>query len=241
MAGSEKISKTGAQGERLEEAKKINQSLSALGNVINALTDPKKAGHIPYRNSVLTRMLQDSIGGNSKTTLIITCSPSEFNLAETISTLRFGERAKKIKNMAKINREMTVAELSNLLDKANKKISSLEKKSKFLEDFIIDQGLELPAYDDDDAPERIQERRKEKEKDKEERKKMRTDESGEEEDSGSDSESEGEEEEELVTSSHLQEQIDVNEKQTVLFEKIASQYEERVGNDHYRSGLLREK
>ena len=131
LAGSEKISKTGAQGERLEEAKKINQSLSALGNVINALTDGKSS-HIPYRNSVLTRMLQDSIGGNSKTTLIITCSPSEFNLAETISTLRFGERAKRIKNMARINREMTVAELTLQLDKANKKNAPPQRKGQNL-------------------------------------------------------------------------------------------------------------
>lgn len=74
LAGSEKIQKTGAEGTVLEEAKKINQSLSCLGNVINALTDNRS--HIPYRNSKLTRLLQESLGGNSKTTLIITCSPS---------------------------------------------------------------------------------------------------------------------------------------------------------------------
>lgn len=204
--------------------------------MINALTDGKKAGHIPYRNSVLTRMLQDSLGGNSKTTLIITCSPSEFNLAETISTLRFGERAKKIKNMAKINREMTVAELSNQLDKANKKIEKLEKKTKFLEDFIGSKGLEVPAFDDDLA-EGIH-KKKEKDKDKEERKKRKDDDEGEEEDSDVVSSSdEGEEEEEIHSSSHLKEQIEVNEKQAELFEKIASQYEERVCSSLTRSDL----
>jgi kinesin family protein 5 len=92
LAGSEKISKTGAEGVVLEEAKKINQSLSSLGNVINALTDGSQ--FIPYRNSKLTRILQESLGGNSKTTLIVTCSPSIYNENETISTLRFGMRAK---------------------------------------------------------------------------------------------------------------------------------------------------
>jgi kinesin family protein 5 len=75
LAGSEKISKTGAQGETLNEAKHINKSLSALGNVINALTD-NRSTHIPYRDSKLTRILQESLGGNSKTCLIITCSPA---------------------------------------------------------------------------------------------------------------------------------------------------------------------
>jgi kinesin family protein 5 len=91
LAGSEKVGKTGATGQTLEEAKKINKSLSALGNVINSLTDGKSS-HIPYRDSKLTRILQESLGGNSRTTLIINCSPSSCNDAETISTLRFGMR-----------------------------------------------------------------------------------------------------------------------------------------------------
>ena len=89
LAGSEKVEKTEAKGSTLEEAKMINKSLSALGNVINALTDGKST-HVPYRDSKLTRMLQESLGGNSKTSLIITCSPSIFNKDETVSTLRFG-------------------------------------------------------------------------------------------------------------------------------------------------------
>ena len=110
LAGSEKISKTGATGHTLEEAKIINKSLTTLGMVINSLTDGKST-HIPYRESKLTRVLQESLGGNSKTCLIITCSPSVYNESESLSTLRFGERAKKIKNKPKINKEVTVSHL----------------------------------------------------------------------------------------------------------------------------------
>ena len=114
LAGSEKVGKTGASGQTLEEAKKINKSLSALGMVINALTDGKST-HVPYRDSKLTRILQESLGGNSRTTLIINCSPSSYNDAETVSTLRFGMRAKTIKNKAKINAELSPAELKRQL------------------------------------------------------------------------------------------------------------------------------
>jgi kinesin family protein 5 len=110
LAGSEKVQKTGVTGINLEEAKKINSSLSSLGNVINALTDPK-ATHVPYRHSKLTRILQDSLGGNSKTSLIINCSPSASNESETLSTLRFGTRAKKIKNRAHVNKEPSTLDL----------------------------------------------------------------------------------------------------------------------------------
>ena len=89
LAGSERISKTGAKGDTLTEAQNINKSLTALGQVINALTDGKSS-HVPYRDSKLTRLLQESLGGNSKTSLIIACSPSVFNEEETRSTLRFG-------------------------------------------------------------------------------------------------------------------------------------------------------
>ena len=117
LAGSEKVGKTGATGDRLEEAKNINKSLSALGQVINALTDPK-IQHIPYRDSKLTRMLQESIGGNARTTLIIAISPSTYNAGESVSTCRFGVRAKQVKNKAVVNEEKSVAELSKLLKKA---------------------------------------------------------------------------------------------------------------------------
>ena len=107
LAGSERIMKTGATGKVLDEANMINKSLTNLGNVINHLTDGKST-HIPYRDSKLTRVLQESLGGNSKTSLIITCSPAKYNLDETLSTLRFGARAKRIKNKPKVNKEMTI-------------------------------------------------------------------------------------------------------------------------------------
>ncbi|RPB20573.1 kinesin heavy chain [Terfezia boudieri ATCC MYA-4762] len=116
LAGSEKVGKTGASGQTLEEAKKINKSLSTLGMVINNLTDGSK--YIPYRDSKLTRILQESLGGNSRTTLIINCSPSSYNDSETLSTLRFGMRAKSIKNKAKVNTELSPAELKALLKKS---------------------------------------------------------------------------------------------------------------------------
>ena len=131
LAGSEKIGKTGAQGQTLEEAKSINKSLTTLGKVIVALTD-KKATHIPYRESKLTRILTESLGGNSKTSLIVTCSPHPYNDAESLSTLRFGARARNIKNTPKVNREYTVPELKRLLDIAEGKISSLNAKIKVL-------------------------------------------------------------------------------------------------------------
>ena len=126
------MGKTGAEGKTLDEARKINKSLSVLGNVINALTDAKNA-HIPYRDSKLTRILQESLGGNSKTCLIITCSPSSFNENETLANLRFGMRAKTVKNKPKVNKELTVAELKIMLDKYEKMLEDREKKIQELE------------------------------------------------------------------------------------------------------------
>jgi kinesin family protein 5 len=136
LAGSEKVGKTGASGETLEEAKKINQSLSALGNCINALTKAKK-GHVPYRDSKLTFILRESLGGNAKTTLVIACSPHAFNLEETISTLRFGQRAKSIKNKAKINQERSVAELEAIIEKMRAEITKLRAYNEALERELV--------------------------------------------------------------------------------------------------------
>mmetsp|Transcript_30472 Transcript_30472/g.22599 ORF Transcript_30472/g.22599 Transcript_30472/m.22599 type:complete len:335 (+) Transcript_30472:806-1810(+) len=106
LAGSERVRVTGATGKRLEESKKINQSLSCLGNVIAALTDPKLRSHIPYRDSKLTRLLEDSLGGNCKTTMMAMISPSPDAFGESLSTLKFATRAKKIKNEARINEDV---------------------------------------------------------------------------------------------------------------------------------------
>jgi kinesin family member 5 len=123
LAGSETVKKSGASGQQLEEAKTINKSLSALGGVINALTDDKQS-HIPYRDSKLTRLLQDSLGGNSKTVLIIAVSPSSFNAVETIATCRFGTRAKSIQNKVSVNQTRTAVELEVLLARAEKTIET---------------------------------------------------------------------------------------------------------------------
>ena len=136
LAGSEQVKKTSAQGQQLEEAKLINKSLSALGNVIRHLTDATFS-HVPYRDSKLTRLLQDSLGGNSRTTLIICCSPSPYNANETLSTLRFGQRAKTIKNKAKVNtsHEDFAAELQSMLAKAELENARLQDALQAAESF----------------------------------------------------------------------------------------------------------
>lgn len=110
LAGSEKVAKTNVSGQQLEEAKNINKSLTCLGMVINSLTSDKKE-HIPYRDSKLTRILSESLGGNAKTTLVVACSMCSYNDKETVSTLRFGARAKSIKNKPIINAERSSREL----------------------------------------------------------------------------------------------------------------------------------
>jgi hypothetical protein len=115
LAGSERQAKTEAEGTRLLEATKINLSLSALGNVIAALSLGKK-GHIPYRDSKLTRLLQDSLGGNAKTVMLTAVSPADYNFDETLSTLRYANRAKNIKNKPKINEDPKDALLRQFQD-----------------------------------------------------------------------------------------------------------------------------
>lgn len=143
LAGSEKVGKTGAAGKRLEEAKNINKSLTVLGQVINSLTDGKST-HVPYRDSKLTRVLQEALGGNSKTSLIITCSPSPYNEAETLGTLRFGMRAKAIKNKPKVNREYTVAELKLMLFKVKEEVRIKDIRLKHLEQAMNNLGVQIP-------------------------------------------------------------------------------------------------
>ena len=129
LAGSERVKKTGATADRLKEAKLINQSLLALGNVISALSDPKST-HISYRDSKLTRLLQNSLGGNSKTALIVTVSPSTYNTEETISSLFFALRAMKVQNKPTINKSVDYQalcqKLQEDLDKLNDDYAKLK-------------------------------------------------------------------------------------------------------------------
>lgn len=116
LAGSERIKKTGASGDRLNEAQHINSSLLELGNVIQALADNSKK-HVPFRNSILTRLLQESLGGNCKTSLIICVSPTTRDIQETKCTLNFGSRAMKVTNTAYVNMEVDFKSLSDQLIK----------------------------------------------------------------------------------------------------------------------------
>ena len=129
LAGSERVKKTGATADRLKEAKLINQSLLALGNVISALSDPKST-HISYRDSKLTRLLQNSLGGNSKTALIVTVSPSTYNTDETISSLFFALRAMKVQNKPTVNKSVDYQalcqKLQEDLDKLNDDYAKLK-------------------------------------------------------------------------------------------------------------------
>ncbi|KAG1676987.1 Kinesin-like protein KIF3A [Nymphon striatum] len=132
ILGSERQSKTGATGQRLKEATKINLSLSTLGNVIFSLVDGK-CTHIPYRNSKLTRLLQDSLGGNSKTIMIANIGPAEYNFDETISTLRYANRAKNIKNRAKINedpKDALLRQFQDEIEELRKQLDTVEKGSE---------------------------------------------------------------------------------------------------------------
>uniref|UniRef100_A0AAQ5ZBG7 Kinesin motor domain-containing protein n=1 Tax=Amphiprion ocellaris TaxID=80972 RepID=A0AAQ5ZBG7_AMPOC len=115
LAGSERLKRTGATGERAREGISINCGLLALGNVISALGDQtKKGGHVPYRDSKLTRLLQDSLGGNSRTVMIACVSPSDRDFMETLNTLKYANRARNIKNKVVVNQDKTSQQISAL-------------------------------------------------------------------------------------------------------------------------------
>nr|XP_045584497.1 kinesin-like protein KIF21A [Procambarus clarkii] len=143
LAGSERLKRTGATGERAREGISINCGLLALGNVISALGDvSKRASHVPYRDSKLTRLLQDSLGGNSQTLMIACISPSDTDFMETLNTLKYANRARNIKNRVMVNQ-----------DKASKAIAILRQEIQQLRIELMEykQGKRVVGEDGSEA------------------------------------------------------------------------------------------
>ena len=142
LAGSERVDKTNAVGQTFEEAKKINLSLTCLANVIKSLSQGN--AHIPYRDSKLTRILQESLGGNTKTMLILCCSPDLSNIEETLSTLRFGKSAKNIKNQVKVNVRRSAQELEFMVKRLQEELAAERKQVEALRSEI--DWMKSPDY-----------------------------------------------------------------------------------------------
>ncbi|EAR95984.2 kinesin motor catalytic domain protein (macronuclear) [Tetrahymena thermophila SB210] len=138
LAGSERQKSTGAAGDRLKEASNINKSLTVLGLVINALVESAngKSRHIPYRDSKLTFILKDSLGGNSRTFMIAACSEANTQFQETLSTLKFAQRAKMIKNKASVNEESqgNVQQLKKEIQKLKEELQDAKKALQEMEE-----------------------------------------------------------------------------------------------------------
>ena len=135
LEGSEKITKMNpVEGENIEEQKLINKSLSALGSVVQSLSIKNDTTfHVPYRDSKLTRILSECLGGSAYTTLILTCTQNEYNLSETRNTLLFGERAKKIRNRPVVNYELNADKnpiMREVLNQRNELLNNLDEKER---------------------------------------------------------------------------------------------------------------
>ena len=177
LAGSERVRLSGATGQRLEESKQINRSLASLGNVISALTDTKNRQHIPYRDSKLTRMLEDSLGGNCKTTMMAMISPALESMTESLSTLKFANRAKNIKNEARVNEDLDQKSLLRKYERELRRLrAELEAKSKNVVDkrrlLELDEQRKQAEADKLDAYRRLEARTEEFKKEKEEKSKL---------------------------------------------------------------------
>lgn len=151
LAGSERATATGASGQRLKEGANINKSLSTLGKVIAALakkSDGKKNTFVPYRDSVLTWLLKESLGGNSKTIMLAALSPADINFEETLSTLRYADSAKQIKNAAVVNEDPTeklIRELQEEVERLRQLLAEKEKESALAATAAIANGAGLEA------------------------------------------------------------------------------------------------
>eukprot|EP00301_Raphidiophrys_heterophryoidea_P010382 c15489_g1_i1.p1 GENE.c15489_g1_i1~~c15489_g1_i1.p1 ORF type:complete len:735 (+),score=195.96 c15489_g1_i1:133-2337(+) len=142
LAGSERIKKTEATGQTLEEAKKINLSLTALSQCIHALTSKNvsgKAAFVPFRQSKLTRLLQDSLGGNSKTCMLVACSPHPDNIDETITSLQFAERCSNVKNKPVVNTKLSLEELQATLIALRSELDRAKSQKKYEKPEMFDK------------------------------------------------------------------------------------------------------
>ena len=144
LAGSERVTKTNAREMRLEEAKKINYSLLILGNCIQSLTSPNSK-FVSYRDSKLTRILQESLGGNAKTSLIVTISPSGYNSEETLSALNFGLRAMKVQNKPVINRAQDYQAMCFKLQEEYDKLMEQYSRLRIEYDKVCDENEKLKS------------------------------------------------------------------------------------------------
>lgn len=143
LAGSERVSKTNATGQTLKEGANINKSLLTLGNVINALSEGRKNKVIPYRESKLTRLLQESLGGNAATIMIASISPADYNYSETISTLKYANRAKSIENAVKRNEDTSERMIRDL----QQQIEALKAQLKAQETNVMNNTPDAPGID----------------------------------------------------------------------------------------------